>query len=179
MKMNSLKGYSPALARHLGTTPAALYERQRELVRVGILDAGDKRGPGSGVRATSPAVALLILAILATDSLSETGDIVGVLATAKTSNASHPFKHAKALVDVLAFILTSKVWSSRIVEITVGRTLRTATIKYRETGKVKSVEFLAHPQTPAAAVRIDATISGPAFQAIAKDVWAIIVEQVV
>jgi hypothetical protein len=173
MSMNSLKGYTPALAQHLGTTPAALYERQRELVRAGILDAGDGRGPGSGVRATGAAVALLLIAVLATDSLSETGDRVGALATAKTSDDSHPFAHTKTLVDSLAFILTSKVWSKKIVEITIKRTQCAAIIKYREGGKIKSAEFLAAaPQN--SAVQIEAAISGATFREIAADVWGLV-----
>jgi hypothetical protein len=174
--MSSLKGYTPALARHLGTTPAALYERQRELVRSGALDAGDGRGPGSGVRATSPSVAMLLIAVLATDSLSETSEMVGLLAKAKTTSDSHPFKGTKTLVDTLAFMLTSKVWSSRIVQVSIVRTGCIGIIQYREGGKLKSAEF--HTDTPprASVLRIEAALAGNAFRAIANDVWEIVGE---
>jgi hypothetical protein len=174
--MSSLKGYTPALARHLGTSPAALYERQRELVRSGALDAGDGRGPGSGVRATSPSVAMLMIAVLATDSLSETGAMVEVLAKAKTTSDVHPFKDTKTLVDTLAFILTSKVWSSRIVQISIVRSQRTAIVQYREGGKIKSAEFHPSAQSPDSVLRIEATLPGTAFRAIANDVWGIVGE---
>ena len=63
--MASLKGYIPGLARILGTTPDALYERQRALVRAGLLDQGAGRGPGRGVRAPEAAVAFRVIATLA------------------------------------------------------------------------------------------------------------------
>jgi hypothetical protein len=174
--MSSLKGYTPALARHLGTSPAALYERQRELVRSGALDAGDGRGPGSGVRATGPSVALLIIAVLATDSLSATGETVGLLAKAKTTSDAHPFKGTKTLVDTLAFILTSKAWSSRIVQISIVRTQRIAVVQYREGGKLKSAEFHLSGPPPDSVLRIEAALPGDAFRAIANDVLAIVGE---
>jgi hypothetical protein len=172
--MSSLKGYTPALARHLGTSPAALYERQRELVRSGALDAGDGRGPGSGVRATSPSVAMLLIAVLATDSLSETGEMVGLLAKAKTTNDSHPFKDTKTLVDTLAFMLTSKVWSRKIAQISIVRTQRVAVIEYREGRELKSAEFQTNAPPSDSVLRIEAALPGNTFRAIANDVWEII-----
>ena len=174
--MSSLKGYTPALARHLGTSPAALYERQRELVRSGALDAGDGRGPGSGVRATSPSVAMLLIAVLATDSLSETGEMVGLLAKAKTASEFYLFKGTKTLVDTLAFMLTSKVWSSKIEQISIVRTHRIAVVQYREGGKLKSAEFHANAPSPDFVLRIEAALPGKAFRAIANDVWEVIGE---
>ena len=174
--MSSLKGYTTALARHLDTSPAALYERQRELVRGGALDAGDGRGPGSGVRATSPSVAMLIIAVLATDSLSETSEVVGLLAKAKTTSDAHPFKETKTLIDTLAFMLTSKVWSSRIVQISIVRTERIAIVQYREGGKLKSAEFHTNARPADSVLRVEAALPGNAFRAIANDVWEIIGE---
>src|ERR1700730_12936218 len=66
----SLKAYMPPLARLLGVTPAMLYERQRSLVRAGLLDAGSGWGPGSGVRTTARSVALLLISVRASDSLT-------------------------------------------------------------------------------------------------------------
>lgn len=174
--MSSLKGYTPALAGHLGTSPVALYERQRELVRSGALEAGDGRGPGSGVRATSPSVAMLMIAVLATDSLSETGEMVGLLAKARTTSGVHPFKETKTLVDTLAFILTSKVWSSRIVQISIVRSQRIAVVQYRDGRKIKSVEFHPSAAAQASVLRIEAALPGAAFRAIANDVWEIVGE---
>lgn len=172
--MSSLKGYTPALARHLATTPAALYERQRELVRAGILDPGDgRRGPGSGVRATAPSVAYLLVAALCTDSLSETAEATRAFAAAESIN-DHPFTGAKTLVDSLAAILLSQAWSRRIVDIAVVRTHGIATIKYRLDGRTKTAEFKISDQARKASLRIEATIGGDDIRAIAKDVYAIV-----
>lgn len=70
--MASLKSLIPKLALALGMTPAAIYERQRALVRAGLIQQRPGHGPGSGVLATPQSVAMLLIAILATDSLSET-----------------------------------------------------------------------------------------------------------
>jgi|APCry1669193181_1035450.scaffolds.fasta_scaffold75043_2 hypothetical protein len=51
----------------------ALYERQRELVRCGLLPVRGGRGPGSGVPLTAETLATFLIGLLATDSLSEVG----------------------------------------------------------------------------------------------------------
>ena len=50
--MASLKSLIPELARALDMTSAALYERQRALVRASLLQQRPGHGPGSGVVAT-------------------------------------------------------------------------------------------------------------------------------
>src|SRR5689334_12563975 len=66
----SLKILMPSLADHLGTTAAALYERQRALVQGGLLTSKHGRGPGSGVPANPKNAALLVIAMLATQNLA-------------------------------------------------------------------------------------------------------------
>jgi hypothetical protein len=68
--MGSLKGYIPGLARLLGATPPALYERQRALIHGGLLELPPGHGPGSGIRATIPSVALLLLSVMASYRLN-------------------------------------------------------------------------------------------------------------
>src|SRR5665213_457167 len=80
---SSLKGYTPGLGRLLGVSAAALYERQRALVRGGLLEIEGGRGPGSGVRVTARALALLIISVLATDSLAETASRTRKVAAAR------------------------------------------------------------------------------------------------
>ena len=70
----SLRSYLFKLSELLGLTPIALYERQRELVRAGLLHAEGTRGPGAGVRLSPEAVAVLLISVLATDSLSEVAE---------------------------------------------------------------------------------------------------------
>lgn len=69
--MASLTSLVPPLAPLFGLTPAALYERQRALVKLHILPTPIGRGRGSGAEATPENVAKLVLAVMATDNLSD------------------------------------------------------------------------------------------------------------
>src|SRR6516225_4770388 len=70
--MAGLKTFLGRLSPLLGVvTPAALYERQRVLVDIGLIKPRAGRGPGSGVAFTAENLAALVISILATDSLSE------------------------------------------------------------------------------------------------------------
>jgi hypothetical protein len=81
--MISLKAFAPVLAETLGTTSAAIYERQRALVRLGLLPAPIGRGRGNGVPASANAVAMIIIAMMVTDNLSDTDDRVRTVAEAQ------------------------------------------------------------------------------------------------
>jgi hypothetical protein len=130
---SSLKAYAPLLASRLGTTPAALYERQRALVRDGILEQLAGRGPGSGVPLAPYPVALLLLAVLATDSLSETADKVRIFATAKpiAEDGRCPLTGKATFVEAMALVLdpVHEHWRN-MKNITVHRTSARAVIKY-------------------------------------------------
>jgi hypothetical protein len=72
--MFSLRQFIPVLSEIIGNvSETALYERQRELVRAGVLNSAGGRGPRSGVPLTPDSVAALTLSLLATDNLSEIG----------------------------------------------------------------------------------------------------------
>jgi hypothetical protein len=122
---SSLKAYAPLLAWRLGTTPAALYERQRALVRDGMLDQSAGRGPGSGVQVGPYPVALLLVAVLATDSLSETTEKVRIFAAAKASTEGGlcPLTGEQTFVEAVARVLDrgQPHWR-KIQGITVRRT---------------------------------------------------------
>lgn len=90
--MNSLKAFIPLLSDALQLTPDVLYEKQRALVRAGLLKNSKGRGPGSGVRLTPDAVAMLLIAVLATDSLSEVEKAARLLAKAKRDSSSSDTK---------------------------------------------------------------------------------------
>jgi hypothetical protein len=66
-----LKSYLPRLAEIVGSTPAALYERQRALTRLGLLTALAGRGPGSGVQLSADCLAAMVISLLATENLSD------------------------------------------------------------------------------------------------------------
>lgn len=69
--MVSLKTFLAILAPLIGTTPATLYERQRVLVRMGLLKPVPGRGPGSGVALTAESLATLLIAYAAADNLGD------------------------------------------------------------------------------------------------------------
>ncbi len=129
----SLKAYAPRLAYRLGTTPAALYERQRTLVRDGLLDQSEGRGPGSGVQVGPYPVALLLVAVLATDSHSETAEKVRIFAMAKSTAAGGlcPLTGEQTFVEAVASVLDKgqSHWR-KIQSITVRRTSGRGLIAY-------------------------------------------------
>jgi hypothetical protein len=87
--MAGLKSFLYGAAPILGTTGAALYERQRALVNLRILTPLAGRGPGSGVPLTSYNVAAILISVLATDNLAEVDDRVLSLMNATTLNFGH------------------------------------------------------------------------------------------
>jgi hypothetical protein len=118
----SLKGFAPILADYLNLTPLAVYERQRALVRCGLLPAPTTRGPGTGVRATPETVALLLTAILATDNLTEIDDRVIRLAKSRADDQRCPFTGAITFAKALAGLLANEGLATRTASIVVNRT---------------------------------------------------------
>jgi hypothetical protein len=80
--MISLKAFSETIAPRLRSTPAALYERQRALIRLGLLPP-PVQGRGKGLPATPETVAMLVVAVMATDNLSDTDIRVRKMAQAR------------------------------------------------------------------------------------------------
>jgi hypothetical protein len=68
--MIGLKTYLSTLSPLLGQSEEMLYERQRALVRQGLLDSVGGRGPGSGVRADESALSPFLISLLAHDILA-------------------------------------------------------------------------------------------------------------
>jgi hypothetical protein len=101
------EGLIPFLSQVLDMTPAALYERQRALVRIGLLDQRPGRGPGSGVPATSQSLATLLISIAATGSLSEVGEMTKLFANLKSETGRCPFTGKKTLAAALTAVLDS------------------------------------------------------------------------
>jgi hypothetical protein len=80
--MAGLKSFLHQAAPILGVSPAALYERQRALINLGVLKTVAGRGPGSGVPFTAENFAAVLISLLAADSLSKVGSHVADLCTA-------------------------------------------------------------------------------------------------
>jgi hypothetical protein len=70
--MASLKSFLGGAADILGMTGDALYERQRALVALGVLNPREGRGPGSGVPLTPENVGAVIISALAGQNTSPT-----------------------------------------------------------------------------------------------------------
>jgi len=125
----SLKSLLSRLARVVGKTPAALYERQRVLMEAGLLQTVGGRGPGSGVRATPQAMAVLLIALLATESVAEIGDRTPRVIKLKSTNKRCPITGKKTFGDALTAILASGQLANKIDFIEVNRSGETASAR--------------------------------------------------
>jgi DNA-binding IscR family transcriptional regulator len=155
----SLKGLIPVLAKAVGMTPAALYERQRALVRAGLLHAESGRGPGSGVRATPESVSMLLVALLATGSLSETESQTKAVANLKSAMKRCPLTGKKTFATALTAALASQEMAKRVrwLEVERGGGLGSkvgARIFYRPSGSELlvslTIDLLSERDTPVA-----------------------------
>lgn len=166
----SLKGFAPILANYIGLTPLAVYERQRALVRCGLLPDAKGRGPGSGVRATPEAVALLLIAVLATDNLSEIDNRVVELAGARADSKTCPLTGAPNLAKALAIVLSSEGIAAKVSGVVVNRATLSAQLRLRR--KLDGAEFSGFGRrtaTPRHHLEIEARLSGSLVAEIAGD----------
>jgi hypothetical protein len=69
--MAGLKSFLPWLSDATEITSDSLYERQRVLMRSGVLPVREGRGPGSGVPLNADTLAVLVIALLSTDQLAD------------------------------------------------------------------------------------------------------------
>lgn len=131
--MTALTSYFPTLASYLGRTPAQLYERQRALIRDGLLISRAGRGPGSGVEATGEAVGLLLLTTMSSDLRAEAIGKTKALANAKVIGGGVcPVSKAKTLLDALAKGLDGKVSGrGELLSLEVDRNEDIAVIRWR------------------------------------------------
>jgi hypothetical protein len=187
--VSSLKGFIPSLARIVGVSADVLYERQRALVRAGLLAQAEGRGPGSGVRATARSVALLLIAVLASDTLADSAERAKAIAAAKTLNlekrgrgkrrpADALSRPGSSFADALTAMLTVKGLAEEIEEVVVLRAESRALIRHAlDNGQMWEADFWP-PGTrrlgPTPAFSTSATLSGEALSEIARDVQAII-----
>ena len=112
----SLKGWAPGLAKIFNTTPAAVYERQRALVRAGLIAAGPGRGPGKGVQATPRTIAALLIGMLVTESLTEAVELTERVMHLKNEN-----KPGETFAQVLEDILGSPEEAPKVRAISILR----------------------------------------------------------
>ena len=169
----SLKAYIPTLANYLRSTPAALYERQRALVSGGFLTGGG-RGPGAGVRASADSIALLLVAVLATDSLSDTVPQMITFGAALPLDGKCPFTQQAHFARALAEILGSLPLSAKVEGAEVGRTTGTASIYYLQRTRTMASLFEARAvKQKLVPLDVRARLHGDVIKAVARDVVAI------
>jgi len=90
--IGGLKTYLPRLAEIVGSTPAALYERQRALTRLGLLIPQAGRGPGSGIKLSADSVAVMVISLMATENLSDVDERMVRLCNARVLTGAEVVK---------------------------------------------------------------------------------------
>lgn len=166
--LDSLKSIIPDLAPLFGMTPAALYERQRALVRAKLMKVESGRGPGSGVKATPQSIALLLISVLATDSLSEVESATKVLARLKCLDGPCGKTGKKIFATALAALLASPELSAETFKIRVFRGENYVQIYFKDkTGSVTGSVFETR-YNPISLLRIEASLVPYPLLQIAK-----------
>jgi DNA-binding IscR family transcriptional regulator len=153
---------------------AAVYERQRALVRAGLLKTERGRGPGSGVRGTPKSVALLLISLLATGNLSEAGLSTRIFAKLENKEGSCPLTGKRTFEEAVTAILASKELAQRVIAINVSRETRETEITYRDPskgGNITSSEFGLTGQPGEPGLSLRASLSGYALNGMA-DIFA-------
>lgn len=170
--MTSLTSFLPILVPHLGMTQAAIYERQRALVRLGLLPQPTGRGRGSGAKATPETAALIFLSVLATDSLSEMDERIANLASAKIwtwrKRKTCGLTRATTFIDAISAILADPALASRVQSIHVERQAQEGGIHWAH-ARSKNLDvsnFVTAPSrviTPSS-IRVSARLDGGALR---------------
>lgn len=119
MPFKSLQGCLPALAEVLNVNRTTLYERQRALVREGLLDALPGHGRGSGVRATPESVAMLTIGMLASVNLADVGPLARSFSEAGSIASKCPLTGSKTFRAALSQIFSDDSIAKRVNGITI------------------------------------------------------------
>lgn len=135
--IGGLKSYLPRLAEIVGSTPAALYERQRALTRLGLLTAQEGRGPGSGIKLSADSLAVMTISLLATENLSEVDKRMVRLCNARpVEGSSCAITGAKSFRQAVTILLSDPSFSregERLIGFSVEQ-YQAASIAYFEKG---------------------------------------------
>lgn len=145
--MSSLKLFLPSLEQPLMTDAVTLYERQRVLVKDGVLRASAGRGPGSGVRLTANNLAILLISVLASDTLADTGSITPLFINLTPSGGKCPMTKAENLGDAVAAALASKKILDAVGDLIIHREGKRATFldASKESGHLFLDRRFRHP----------------------------------
>jgi hypothetical protein len=136
MSFKSLQQRLPVLAEILNANRTTLYERQRALVREGLLDALPGHGRGSGVEATPESIAMLTIGMLSSVNLADAGPLARAFSAAGSISSKCPLTGAKTLHGAVSRILADEALAERVNGLTVRVTAGHAAIGYG-TGNVE------------------------------------------
>src|SRR5258708_36323859 len=114
MAFKSLQGCLPDIAEVLRVNRTTLYERQRALVREGLLDALPGHGRGSGVRATPESVAMLTIGMLASVNLADAGPLARSFSEAGSIASKCPLTGGKTFRAALSQIFSDDSIAKRV-----------------------------------------------------------------
>ena len=156
----SLKSLIRHVSAFTGRSEAAVYERQRALVRAGLLKPERGRGPGSGVRGTPESVALLLISLLATGNLSEVGASTSIFADLENKKGLCPLTGTRTFAEAVTAILASTELAQKITAINVSQEIRETEIAYRVSSSSKFGPA-QQPQEPG--LSMHASLSGDAL----------------
>jgi len=165
----SLKHLVTHVSDFTGMSEAAVYERQRVLVRAGLLKIERGRGPGSGVRGTPESMALLLISLLATGNLSEAGISTRIFANLVNKEGCCPLTGKRTFVEAVTALLASTELAQRIIAINVSRETRESEIAYRDPsngGSISSSKFGLAGQ-PEPGLSLSANLSGDVLRRLA------------
>jgi DNA-binding IscR family transcriptional regulator len=163
----SLKSLITHVSAMTGLSEAAVYERQRALVRAGLLKTERGRGPGSGVRGTPESMALLLISLLATGNLSDAGLSTRIFANLENKEGSCPLTGKRTFAEAVTAILASKELAQGVIAINVSREIRQTQITYRDPSKGGSIpsssKFGLAGQSEEPGLSLSASLSGYAL----------------
>ena len=184
--MGSLASFHKLLSPVVGLSEAALYERQKALVRIGVLPKATGRGWASGGATATPLnVAWILISLLATDNLSEVAAKTVPLGESKLptrlgsrtfqfpKNIDPPFPREATLVQALAFVLANPAIATSVDSVVASRDFGIAMISWL-IGKAPKVEarhasFEAAGEWPdQVGFLVRATLSAAALHPIAE-----------
>jgi hypothetical protein len=172
--MASLTSFLPMLVSHLGISQAAIYERQRALVRLGLLPKPSGRGRGSGADATPQSTALIVLSVMATDNLSDMDERIASLAQSRIDEWRKRkycrLTKKEVLLDALAEILGNPELARRVHSVEVKRRSLETTIYWvqRISKHVELSQFAQWTRpTARSSLEVSARFDAPALQHIA------------
>lgn len=169
MRQPTLISIIPDMADILGQKPTTLIERQRALVRSGLLQPLPGRGRGSGVAASPETVAVLIISLLASTTLTDAPAL-----TKSFAEAIPPKRCAltgkKTFGEAVTALLTNETLAKRVSVVVVQPGAGTAEILYdlggRPSRPPEHSTFLAKT-TSGSKIRIGLSVTGETLREIA------------